>query len=230
MVLLYISKFQEILALTEHIISFACTWITMYSNRNSNIQFLALMDMWQHFVKIFRILFYGFELKGAPIWFCVFHSFLNYFSHNCVIILSCFIIYNLYFAMKHPLYFAKYNKKIRPYVFFFTMVYISIFVSAALYEPVFQTYSDEEIKNRNNCSSAYRYRLYQYLLTSPLISIHFTLIAIYCTIVIIHKIKTTPKSTIRNQIIVRTRIPLKRWINILIICCSIALLSFLNLF
>jgi len=89
MVVNNISKTKEFIALFEHIVSFICTWLTMYLNNNSNIQFLALMNMWQHFIKILRIMIYGFQLENAPNWFCIFHSFMNYFSNNCVLLLSC---------------------------------------------------------------------------------------------------------------------------------------------
>ncbi|ORY30415.1 hypothetical protein LY90DRAFT_673810 [Neocallimastix californiae] len=229
MVVNNISKTKEFIALFEHIVSFICTWLTMYLNNNSNIQFLALMNMWQHFIKILRIMIYGFQLENAPNWFCIFHSFMNYFSNNCVLLLSCYIIYNLYAAMKHPLYYAKYHIIIRPYVFLFITIYIGIFILASLYEPIFTPYSQTEISQRHNCSSAYRYRFYQYFLTSPLISLHFIILAIYCSIVIIHKIRTTPKSTITNEVIVRTKISLSKWIFILLICGGLALLSLFNL-
>jgi hypothetical protein len=143
--------------------------------------------------------------------------------------LACFIIFNLYAALKHPLYFAKYHKKIRPYAYIFTIVYIGIFIFASLFEPIFRPYSDEEIANRHNCSSAYRYRLYQYLLTSPLISIPFSIFSVYCTFVIIHKITVTPKSSVKNQVMIRTKIPLSRWIYILFISIAITVLTMLNL-
>jgi hypothetical protein len=131
--------------------------------------------------------------------------------------------------MKHPLYYAKYHIIIRPYVFLFITIYIGIFILASLYEPIFTPYSQTEISQRHNCSSAYRYRFYQYFLTSPLISLHFIILAIYCSIVIIHKIRTTPKSTITNEVIVRTKISLSKWIFILLICGGLALLSLFNL-
>jgi len=84
-----ITKTQETIALIEHICSLFSTWITMYFNNNTNIKFLAFMDMLQHLIKIIRIYVYSFELVGAPTWFCNVHAFFNYFSHNSVITLSC---------------------------------------------------------------------------------------------------------------------------------------------
>jgi len=84
-----ISKAKEIIAFIEHILSLIGTIVTIYINKNSNIQFLAFMNMWQHIIKIIRIMIYGFELLNAPVWFCNLHAFFNYFSNNAVILIVC---------------------------------------------------------------------------------------------------------------------------------------------
>ncbi|KAL6628306.1 hypothetical protein U3516DRAFT_521629, partial [Neocallimastix sp. 'constans'] len=225
-----ITTTQETTALIEHFLSLFSTWITMYFNNNTNIQVLAFMDMLQHVIKIIRIYVYNFELEDAPTWFCNVHAFFNYFSHNCVISLSCVIIFNLYAAIKYPIPFSKYHKKIRPWVYLFIVGYIGAFVLTALYEPLFLPYTPAQLENRHNCSSAYRYKLYQYVLTSPINNLPFILPAIYCTAYIIYKISITPRSIIKKQIINQTKISFSRWIKILFIFFALALLSFINLY
>jgi len=66
-------------------------------------------------------------------------------------------------------------------VYLFIVGYIGAFVLTALYEPLFAPYTPAQLENRHNCSSAYRYKLYQYVLTSPINNLPFILPAIYCT-------------------------------------------------
>jgi len=73
------------------------------------------------------------------------------------------VIFNLYAAFVYPIFFSKYHKAIRPYVYTFAIVYNAIFILIALYEPLFIGYSMERIENSHNCSFSYRYRLYQYI-------------------------------------------------------------------
>eukprot|EP00833_Pecoramyces_ruminatium_P004923 jgi/Orpsp1_1/1178955/evm.model.c7180000067370.1 len=176
-----ISKAKEYIALAEHILSLIGIILTIIINKNSDVQFLAFMNMWEHLTKIIRILVYGFELINAPVWFCNLHSFLNHFSCNAVFLAASFLIFNLYISIKYPKYCSKYNKTFRPLEYAFIILYCGSFAFSSLYEPLFQHYSPEQIHERYNCSSAYRYRLYQYLLDSPLIGIPFIIIAVYCT-------------------------------------------------
>jgi len=219
---------RENIVLVEHVLSFICTIITIYFSNNFNIQFLASMSMIQHFIKIVRIMVYGFELKGSPLWFCRVHAFVNHFSNNILVIITCIIILNLYVALKYPNYFVRYNKKMRPFVVIFSTIYTAIFTLGAFYEP-FTKYTEEDVASKHNCSTAYRDKFYQYLLASPLTDIEFIIVSVYCTIYIIYKIIITPKIKIRRHISASTKISLSKWIMILSICGAITLISLLNI-
>eukprot|EP00833_Pecoramyces_ruminatium_P008520 jgi/Orpsp1_1/1182552/evm.model.c7180000081738.1 len=225
-----ISKYQEIGALAVHIASFVGDLLTAYFNNNMNIKVLSLMDIGQHITKIIRILMYGFALEGSPAWFCYLHSFFNHFTHNCALTLSCFVIFNLYAAIVYPFFFSKYQNIIRPYVYTFTIIYNAICIVAALYEPLFIGYTVERIESSHNCSSGYRYRLYQYVLTSSTSNLPFSIFAIICTGIIVHKIRITPRSTLKHQLSKRTNISFSRWIRILLMSFIVTGFSFLNLY
>lgn len=225
-----ITKNQEIAALLVHILSLMGDCLTTYFNNNMNIKFLSIMDIGQHLTKIIRIIIFGFGLEHSPAWFCYLHSFLNHFTHNSALTLSCFVIFNLYAAIVYPLFFSKYHKVIRPYVYIFTMVYNAIFILIALYEPLFIGYSLKRIENSHNCSSGYRYRLYQYILTSATSNLPFSISAVICTGIIIHKIRITPRKTLKYQLTKRTNISFSRWIKILLMSVIVTLFSFLNLY
>ncbi|ORX75616.1 hypothetical protein BCR32DRAFT_285032 [Anaeromyces robustus] len=225
-----INKYQEIAALIIHILSFLGDSFTLYFNNNGNIKFLSVLDMGQHLTKMVRIYLYGFAMEASPTWFCYLHSFLNHFTHNSSLTLSCFVIYNLYTAIVHPILFSKYQKIVCPYFYIFTIIYNALFTLMALYEPLFIHYSIEQINNSHNCSSGYRYRLYQFLLTSATPNLPFTLTAIFCTVIIIHKIKITSRVTLKNQLTKRTNISFNRWLKILLMSITITLFSFLNLY
>ena len=62
-----------------------------------------------------------------------------------------------------------------------TALYSAAFPFGSLIEPIFKGYSDEHIANSHNCSTAYRYRLYQFILDSVILVIPFALAEIYCT-------------------------------------------------
>jgi len=224
-----IDPVKENFALVEHFFSFVCTIVTIYFNNNSNVQFLALMSMIQHFVKIIRIYFFGFELKGSPVWFCNLHAFINHFSNNILVIITCFIILHLYVAIKYPDHYIKYNKRMRPYVFLSSILYTASFTLAAFFKPIFIGYSAEEIASRTNCSTAYRDRFYQFILGSSVTHIEFIFISIYCTIYIIYKIIITPTVKMKKHLSASTKMSLSKWIVILFICFSITLISLLNI-
>ncbi|ORX78097.1 hypothetical protein BCR32DRAFT_270259 [Anaeromyces robustus] len=225
-----ITKTQETIALVEHIIAFFCDLATVFFNNNTNIKFLCFIDIGQHIIKIIRIVIYGFALISSPPWFCYFHFFVNHFTHNSFISLACIVIFNLYAAIIHPASFSKYQGKIRPYIYIFVIIYTSIFVLAALYEPLILKYSVKHINESHNCSSAYRYKLYQYLLTSPITNLPFTIPAIICTFIMIYKIRVIPRDTLKNQISSTTKISFSRWLKILFVTFAITIISFLNLY
>jgi len=215
---------KEKIVLIEHIISFICTLLTIYFNSNFNIQYLAFMCMLQHVIKIIRIGGFGFEMNGSPLWFCNVHFFVNHFTNNILVIIGFFIIFYLYVAIKYPNHYAKYNKKMRPYVIIISVVYSAIFNLLALYEPIFLKYTEEEIASRHNCVTAYRYRLYQFILGSSVIEIGFIFASIYCAVYIIKEIfKSSRKiSSISKK-------HYSEWIVIIFISSSITLLSLFNI-
>eukprot|EP00833_Pecoramyces_ruminatium_P007262 jgi/Orpsp1_1/1181294/evm.model.c7180000076643.1 len=135
----------------------------------------------QHMIKILRIWIYGFYMEESPVWFCNLHYFVNHFSNNILVIIGCFIILYLYMAIKYPNHYAKYNKKMRRYVILISVVHTAVFNLASLYEPLFSKYTEEEIASRHNCHTAYRYRLYQFILGSTVTDIVFIFISIYCS-------------------------------------------------
>ncbi|ORX75615.1 hypothetical protein BCR32DRAFT_271815 [Anaeromyces robustus] len=130
----------------------------------------------------------------------------------------------------YPEFTSEYHMKIRPYIFIFTIIYNAIFIFISLWEPIFYGYSEEQIANSYNCSSGYRYRLYQYLLTSATYNIPFSIAALICTGIVIHKFRITPLAKLKNMLSFGTQISFKRWLRILAMNITICLISFLNLY
>ncbi|ORX82477.1 hypothetical protein BCR32DRAFT_292634 [Anaeromyces robustus] len=225
-----ITKTQETIALVEHIIAFFCDLCTIFFTNNTNIQMLCVFDISQHIIKVARIIIYGFALINSPPWFCYLHYFVNCFSHNITHITACILIFNLYAAIKHPDSFSKYHLIFRSHIYIFVILYTAIFSLTALYEPLILKYSVKHINESHNCSSGYRYKLLQYILTSPIIDLPFTLPAIYCTLSIIRAIRVIPRDTLKSQISTIINISFSRWLRILFATIAITVPSFLNIY
>jgi len=220
----------EALALIEHFLSFFGDCFTFYFNVNSEILFLCILNMSQHVLKITRIIFNGFMMENASKFTCYYNAFFNFFSMNASLSAACLLIYTLYAAMVHPLFFSKYYKRLRPYIYIFIIVYTAIYCFVPVYEPVIIGYDSKYISEQSNCSSAYRSKFYQYLFGSSFFNLPFTLPVIYCSIVIIHRIVVVPRSFIKKQIATNTKMSFTRWIKILCYAVFLSLLSYLNLY
>jgi len=119
-----ITKNQEIAALLVHILSLMGDCLTTYFNNNMNIKFLSIMDIGQHLTKIIRIIIFGFGLEHSPAWFCYLHSFLNHFTHNSALTLSCLYVFIIYIYMK---LFNKYIYFVFLYITNLTFIFFFIF-------------------------------------------------------------------------------------------------------
>jgi len=104
-----VSKLQEIISLMLNLLSFICECLLYCINNNSHIKLLCLYDLVHHLVKVIRIIIFGYELVGSPLWFCLSFSFINHFTHNGSLIMSCMYISILYICI----YYSnnKHNKK-----------------------------------------------------------------------------------------------------------------------
>eukprot|EP00833_Pecoramyces_ruminatium_P016084 jgi/Orpsp1_1/1190116/evm.model.d7180000076667.1 len=178
-----VNPLHEKIVLGEHSVSLISLFFSYYFNDNSNIKCLALVDMLQHIIKIVRILCFGFQLDygKTPYIFCIIHSFINDFTRNGVVTFSCFIIISLYIAYKRPIAFARNHRKYRGYLYFFIVLYIASFILISLNEAIFFKYTEDEMRARNNCFAGYRYKLYQYILISPIPNIVFIVPAMVCS-------------------------------------------------
>jgi len=115
-----ITIIQKISSLILHILSFICECLVLYINKNSHIKLLCIYDIAQHLLKIIRIVIFGYEFIGSPLWICILYSFTYHFTHNGSLIISCMYI-NIYI-----------------YIFFFFFFFFLIYINQLLY-----------IKNKN---------------------------------------------------------------------------------
>jgi len=90
-----ITIIQKISSLILHILSFICECLVLYINKNSHIKLLCIYDIAQHLLKIIRIVIFGYEFIGSPLWICILYSFTYHFTHNGSLIISCMYI-NIY--------------------------------------------------------------------------------------------------------------------------------------
>jgi len=225
-----VSAALEAIALIEHFLSLFGDIFTFYFNTNSEILFLCLMNMGQHLLKIVRILFLGFALNDVPPSSCYIHAFINQFTMFTSLAAGCLLIFTLYGAVAHPMFFSKHYMNYRPYTYGFIMVYTALHVFIGLWEPIFIGYDQKHIDELPNCGCGLRDKLYQYLFGSVCFTLPFTIPAVYCSCVIIYKIVVVPRSSIKKQIVANTKMSFTRWIKILCYSVFITLLSFANLF
>jgi len=223
---------QENIALAEHIVSFISLIVAYIFNENSNIKCIVFINMLQHIIKIIRIIFFGFDLDYSKtnIWFCIIHSFINDFSRNAVVTFSCVLIFSLYYAYKRPVSFSKNHKKYRRYIYTFVVLFISSFILISLKESIFNQYTPQEMQSRNNCSDAYKYKFYQFLLISPLPNVLFIFPAMFCAISLMFKIKNPRNDLNITDINNKTNISFSRWIRILLITSILCIISVIYLF
>jgi len=86
-------KFQEIVLLIIHILSFISEGLLYYINKNSTIKLLCIFDIIQHLLKIFRILIFGYLFDKSSLCICIIHSFINNFTNNGSLVMSCLYIF-----------------------------------------------------------------------------------------------------------------------------------------
>ncbi|OUM63326.1 hypothetical protein PIROE2DRAFT_10167 [Piromyces sp. E2] len=81
------------------------------------------------------------------------------------------------YLILHCEYFRKYYRKYRFLIYLFIIIYTASYTFVSLYEPLLGKYSKEYIADKENCSSGYRSKLYQYVLNSPVFNIPFSITA-----------------------------------------------------
>ncbi|ORX83935.1 hypothetical protein BCR32DRAFT_291683 [Anaeromyces robustus] len=224
-----ISKNLEITALIVHILSFLGDTATIYFNNNIEVKFLCILNGCQHLLKIYRILVYGFALLNAPNWFCYLHGIINAFTNEASITTSCLIVFTLYIALIFPLFYSEHYRKKRPLILAFVVIYNLSYTIFILYEPLVVGYSAEYLAEAENCSSAYRNHLYQYVMGSPLFNLPFNILTIFCTGVINYKIIMVPRKSLKKQITTMVKMSFSRCVKILFYCFFLTLISFVNL-
>jgi len=225
-----ITAFKEYCILLIHFISLAGDLATIYFNNNNEIILLGLVNSVQHLTKILRIIGYGFLMVDSPSWFCYLYSFINSYTNNTTLTISCLIIFVLFAALFFPGYYSDNYYKIKPTIYGFVFIYNGIFALISLYEPLIMGYSSKYIAESFNCSSGYRHRLYQFILGSSIFNIPFNFIAIVCTGVIIYKIFVAPRKAIKRQITTRVKMSFSRSVKILCFCAFFSLIAFFNLY
>jgi hypothetical protein len=225
-----INQFQENSIFIIHLLSLIGDLATIYFNNNNEVVLLGAINSFQHLTKILRIIYFGFLMVDSPSWFCYLYSFINYYTNNTSLTISCLIIFTIFAALIYPTFYADNYQKLRPYVYGFVLVYNAIFELINLYEPVLVGYSPEKINESFNCSSGYRYRLYQYILGSTLFNIPFNLMAIICTGIIFYKVSIASRKDLKKQITTRIKMSFGRSIKIICFCGILSIISFFNLY
>jgi len=225
-----ITVFQEFSALFLHFLSLVGDLATMYINNNNEVVLLSIVNAIQHIVKILRIISYGFLMVNSPSWFCYFHSFINSYTNNTTITLSCLIIFILFTALIFPGFYSDNYYKYKAKIYYFIFSYNAFFGIINLYEPIIKGYSSKHIAESYNCSSGYRHRLYQFILGSSIFNLPFNFLAIVFTVVILYKIYSVPREALKRRVTTRVKISFARSVKMLCFCVLISLLSIFNLY
>ncbi|ORX48153.1 hypothetical protein BCR36DRAFT_329773 [Piromyces finnis] len=225
------SPILERITIIEHTLSLVGVILTLYFNSNPEIIFLCSVNMCQHLLKIIRLVVYGFEIKKPvnPL-ICYIHSFCNNFTLNISLTAACLLIFTLYAAIFHNKIFSRYYKQYRFFIYLFIIIYTTSYIFAALYEPIIMGYSKEHIEEYSNCTTGYRYRLYQFVFISSVFNLPFTITTFFCSIIIVYKIFVLPRPSLKRIITKNTKMSFSRWIKILFYTFCLTILSFINIY
>lgn len=208
----------EIIAIILHFISIICLLLVIYLTFHGNglVSLFSIANMGQHLSKLFRLIFFGFEMAAAPLWACYVHAFTNFLTVGMESYISMVFTMRLWLMITNKNHFKLWLLTKVKYITYICGVVIPIILACFSIAPqLFQGRNFIIPSDAENCIAGYRTNTWQIFLSGMGTSFPPLIVSVFMGVHIFYVMCVVSTQTLMKDVKKFSTISYSSWIRML---------------